>query len=84
MESFTAECSILSNFLSAIINLLNLKNENDPAARIVASVPVSKCERRDLNPYAEAPAPKTGVSTNFTTLAGEREKEQGNLATRFP
>ena len=27
------------------------------------------CERRDLNPYAEALDPKSSVSANFTTLA---------------
>ena len=30
---------------------------------------VESCERRDLNPHAEAPDPKSGVSANSTTLA---------------
>ncbi len=30
---------------------------------------VELCERRDLNPHAKAPDPKSGVSANSTTLA---------------
>ena len=30
---------------------------------------VELCEKRDLNPHAEAPDPKSGVSANSTTLA---------------
>ena len=42
------------------------------------------CERRDLNPYAEALDPKSSVYANFTTLAIYRHRRTVCLITVFP
>ena len=40
-----------------------------PQNQNVAPYVVADCERRDLNPHAKAPDPKSGVSANSTILA---------------
>ena len=41
------------------------------------------CERRDLNPYAEALDPKSSVYANFTTLADYRHGQKATSPIYF-